>query len=228
MNGPFLQMMRDAPPGASFTARSVKAQVIHRILDHLPAGTGYAETNHMFIKTFSDVVMDAFGDSNIRVIVLRRYLPVVLKSFINMGYFSERNQVWPSWMHLPGTCDSAFVPPESDQTPDQYDLAIGYLLDIEARIHRFRSRYPDCILLETSLEALQEADNVATLFAGLGLQPTAQTLAMTGKITNQRSARKAAIDIDTTLEDCRERIVSYLENCAHHGVAVPPLPQLEW
>lgn len=227
MSGLFLKMLQDSPPEASFKARSVKAQFINKILDQLPAGTGYAETNHMFIKTFSDIVMETFRECNIQVIVMRRHLPAVLKSFINMGYFSERNRVWPAWMHLPGTCDSAFVPPESDRSPDQYDLAIGYLLDIEARVQRFRSRYPDCLVLETSLEDLQVADNVATLFRDLELQPTAQTLAMTGRITNQRSARKAAIGIDTTLEDCRQRIVAYLQNCERNGVAVPPLPQLE-
>jgi len=227
MTGPFLQMMLDSPPEASFAARHVKVRVILKILDHLPAGTGYAETNHMFIKTFSDVVMESLRECNIHVIVLRRSLPAVLKSFINMGYFSARNRVWPAWMHLPGTCDSAFTPPELDHAPDQYELAIGYLLDIEARVQRFKSRYPDSIVLETSLEALQVEKNVTALFAGMGLQPTTQTLAMTGAATNQRLARKAAIGIDTTLEECRHRIDAYLDNCERAGVAVPPLPQLE-
>jgi hypothetical protein len=227
MSGVFLQMVTSNPPADSFRERSIKAGVIRQILDRLPAGTGYAETNHMFIKTFSDVVMEAFQDCNIHVIVLRRYLPAVLKSFINMGYFSARNRVWPAWMHLPGTCGSAFIPLESDQVPDQYDLAIGYLLDIEARVQQFRMRYPDCVLVETSLEALQDIESIEALFAGLHIHPTERTRDMTGRITNQRVARKAQIGIETTLEYCQERIDVYLENCAKHGVAVPPLPQLE-
>jgi hypothetical protein len=225
MSGPFLQMLCDRPPAASFARRSIKAHVIRRTLGRLPERCGYAETNHMFIKTFHDVVMEHFRDCDIRVIVLRRYLPAVLKSFITMGYFSDRNTVWPAWMPLPGTCDSAFLPPQPPE--DQYDLAIGYLLDIEARIERFRSCYPGAVLLETSLESLQAAEHVMSLFAGLGLQPSARTAAVTGRITNMRSARKAAIGLDTTLEYCRRRIEAYLENCVRLGAVVPPLRQLQ-
>lgn len=227
MSGSFLQLLRDRSPETSFTQRSIKSQAIRQILARLPATCGYAETNHMFIKTFYDVVMENFQDCSIHVIILRRYLPAVLKSFINMGYFSERNHVWPSWMHLPGTCDSAFIPPESTTAPDQYDLAIGYLLDIEARVQRFTTRYPGCTLLNARLEALQEAENVAALFASLDIQLSARTLPMTGRIINARSARKAAIGIDTTLDYCRRRIDVYLENCARNRIPVPPLPQLE-
>lgn len=227
MSGPFLQMLCGRPLEASFARRSIKAHVIRRLLGQLPARCGYAETNHMFIKTFWDVVMEHFRGCDIRVIVLRRYLPAVLRSFIRMGYFSDRNAVWPAWMPLPGTCDSAFRPPASAAAPDQYDLAIGYLLDIEARVERFRSRYPGCRLLETSMEDLQVTENVTNLFTGLGLQPSARTAAIAGRITNRRSARKAAIGLDTTLDECRRRIDVYLENCARSGIKVPALPQLQ-
>ncbi|MGB7934241.1 MAG: hypothetical protein WCH04_18860 [Gammaproteobacteria bacterium] len=180
----------------------------------------------MFIKTFHDVVMQQFGDYPIKVIVLRRHLASALKSFITMGYFSDRNQAWPSWMHLPGTCGSEFQPPVLDRNPDQYELAIGYLIDIEARAQRFRQRYPFCEVHDVRLESLQDPSQVESFFRELQLEPGPQTLRVAGWPVNQRTRRKVEIGIKTTLEYCEQRIVEYLRVCREHGVRVPVLPQI--
>jgi hypothetical protein len=170
--------------------------------------------------------MEQLQGHQIKIIVLRRYLPAVLKSFITMGYFSNRNRVWPAWMHLPGSCDSAFIPPAQGRLPDQYDLAIGYLIDIEARVQRFKDRYPDCDIHETTLEALQEPDEVSSLFNWLEVVQHPATRDRLGKVTNDRASRKSEIGIDTTLDICTGRIHAYLEACRLAGVCVPPLPQM--
>jgi len=192
----------------------------------LPPGTAYAETSHMFIKTFFDVVMENFKNQPVKIIVLRRHLPSVLKSFVNMGYFSQRNVVWPSWMHLPGTCESAFQPPPLGRNPDQYDLAIGYLIDIEARAQRFMEHYPGCSIHEVQLESLQQPAEVESFFKELHLSPTPDTRDMLGRPLNKRSRRKAEINIDTTLEYCEKRILDYIIKCQKHGIIVPTLPQM--
>lgn len=226
MSGHYLHMICHRGLEATFTERSIKAQAIWQIVSNLPPGWIYAETNHMFIKTFFDVVMEAFKDHEIDVIILRRSLPQVLKSFITMGYFSERNQIWPAWMSLPGTCNCAFQPPPADRALDQYDLAIGYLLDIEARAQRFKLRYPDCRIHEIRLESLQNSDDMADFFVALGLSPTAATQDGLGRRINERSRRKAEIGIGTTLKYCEQRIEEYLWKCLNQGIEVPPLPHM--
>jgi hypothetical protein len=226
MSGPFLNMVRKKGLANTLSARSVKVQAIHEILGELPRRTMYAETNHMFIKTFFDVIMEQLKEDVITVIVLRRYLPAVLKSFINMGYFSKRNKFWSSWMHMPGTCDSAFIPPSLGRNPDQYDLAIGYLIDIEARAQRFIRQYPECEVHEVRLELLQNSPDVERLFEELHLQPTPETIDTVGRPVNERSQRKLEIGIKTTLEYCEQRISEYIGRCQESGINVPLLPQI--
>lgn len=221
MSGPFLQMVCQHGLRPTFAARSVKAQEIHNIITRLSPGTLYAETSHMFIKTFFDVVMQHFGERVVQVVRLRRYLPAVLKSFINMGYFSDRNRVWPSWMHLPGHCDSAFYPPTLPREPDQFDLTIGYLLDIEARAQRFRERYTGCKIHEVRLESLQSPTDAVTFLEALNLTSTPETLALAGKLVNERTRRKAEIGISTTVEYCEERLQDYIRICQMRGSKLP-------
>lgn len=221
MSGLFLQMVCQQGLKETFAARSIKAQAIEHIIGQLPAGTLYAETNHMFIKTYFDVILQYFGEHIVEVIRLRRRLPDVLKSFINMGYFSDRNRVWPAWMHIPGRCDSAFNPPPLQRQPDQFDLAIGYLLDIEARAERFRAHYPDCKVHEVRLESLQTPEEVDSFFAVIGLSTTPTTLEMIGKPANERTQRKAQIAMPTTAEYCEERIRDYIHSCRASGCSLP-------
>jgi hypothetical protein len=226
MSGPYLRMICEKGLEATFADRRVKAHTIWQIVSRLPPGWVYAETNHMFIKTFFDVVIEAFKDHEIDVIILRRNLPQVLKSFITMGYFSEMNQVWPAWMHVPGKCNCIFQPPATGKPPDQYDLAIGYLLDIETRAQRFKLQYTSCRIHEIMLESLQTLDEVKSFFTALGLSLTAATQDMVSRSVNERTHRKAQIGIKTTLEYCGQRIQKYLHKCREQGIEVSLLPQL--
>lgn len=228
MTGPYLRMAQELGLEASFATRAIKAQAVWQRLSVLPPGTIYAETSHMFIKTFADVVMAAFRAHEVDVVVLRRWLPAVLKSFVAMGYYSDNNPgAWGAWFHAPGAGHCAFRPPVFDAPPDQYDLAIGYLIDIEARARRFMEHYPQCRVHEVRLEGLQSAEQVATFFAALRLEAKPETARLSGMRVNDRSQRKAQFGIETTLEYCEQRIYTYLERCRTQGVDVPPLPQLD-
>lgn len=227
MTGRYLRIVLERDPGESLSERSIKARAIRQRMTVLPPEAIYAETSHMFIKTFADVVMEAFADHDVEVIVLRRYLPSVLMSFITMGYYSDRNPAaWHAWMHTPGTGHCVFQPPPFDGTPDQYDLAIGYLLDIEARAQKFRERYPGCRVHEVRLEGLQTPDEIRSFFKRLRLEPTERTWELAGARINVRSQRKAQFGIETTLEHCEQRLRQYLQRCRDHGIAVPALPQM--
>ena len=92
MCGAYLKMAMRADLKASYEMRKVKVMAINLKLLFFSEHIAYAETNHMFIKTFFDVVMDYYR--NVDVIVLRRPMHKVLKSFVELGYFSDKNSHW--------------------------------------------------------------------------------------------------------------------------------------
>lgn len=76
----------------TYANRCIKAKAIKDLLKVQTKETIYAETNHMFIKTFFDVILKGFNPDSyeINVIVLRRYMPAVLKSRVELGHFREK------------------------------------------------------------------------------------------------------------------------------------------
>lgn len=225
MTGEYLQMVTNAPYPESFSRREIKAASLKKKILKLPYGYSYCETSHMFIKTFFDVIAATF--SNVQVIVLRREMAYVLKSFIEMGYFSsqERNDLpihWPNWMIKPNSITSAIPIIEDYENMDQYERCIAYLLDIDARAHRFSETYPWMPTHQIRLEELNSRKNVARFFKQLNLTPTSDTYRLIGTKVNIRESKKKKINIQTSLGYCRERIDQYIEKVEKSGVLLPP------
>jgi hypothetical protein len=225
MCGEYLKAAMEQSLPATTAQRMVKVDGLRKILGTLPSGHIYAETNHMFIKTFHDVVMGAFSTESIDVIILRRDLVKVLKSFINLGYYSDRNEAWPDWMHRVPSGVSLIRPPDSFEEMDMYDRSISYLIDIEAQAQSFPQKYPDCRVHEVFLDELQDIETVHCLFQRLNLSPTARTQEIVGVRVNERQQRKEEIQIATTEAICEERIELYLKRCREKGIAMPVLKQ---
>ncbi len=208
MHGAHLHRINAAPLAESYAERRIKVDGIARLLAERPWATTYAETNHMFIKTFFDVVLDELHD--VEVIHLRRDPVRVLKSFIELGYFSSLNQVWPDWMSSPNAATAAGRPLDKDHALDQYDLCIAYLSDIYARAARFRRDYPHIVVHEVRLEDIVEPPGVLAFFDRLRLTPTSRTAETTGRVVNQRSHVKERISNPTDLTECGRRLDEYI------------------
>lgn len=207
MIGQYLKMIHAWPYEATRAERRIKCEGLREILRTVDPASVYAETSHMFIKTFFDVVLEEF--TNVEVIVLRRDLAHVLKSFIEMGYFSDRNRHWRGWMSSPEAATAALPPIRPEATLDQFDRSIAYLLDIEARAERFKLQYPGVPLHEVTLESLNTVDEINNLFAALRITPTAQTREILGRTINERPFVKERVNNPTTLEICRARLQQY-------------------
>lgn len=219
MNGSFLHMINELPYDRTAKKRRIKCNAIKKILNGLPAGQIYCETNHMFIKTFFDVVIKEFR--NVDVIILRRELSHVLKSFVELGYFSSKNTAWPDWMSSPNAQTRAINCIDKDENLDQYDLCIAYLLDIEARARRFQREYPQVNTYEVCLESLCHYPDVITFFEKLKITPTGQTREMTGRVLNSRKEAKMRYDNFSEIEYCEERIKAYIKKSMLLGIDVP-------
>jgi hypothetical protein len=212
-------MINDNPYADSFHERYIKNHAIKNKLLRLPKGTIYCETNHMFIKTFFDVVLSEF--KKVDVIILRRELSLVLKSFIQLGYFSNRNSNWPHWMSSPGAKTAALKCIAADEVLDQYDLCIAYLFDIEARAIRFQNDYPWVRIHEVRVESLSDYSNVQKLFANLAVTPTNETSKFYMKKINVREEMKNEVNDNVDLEYCKERIAMYLDKAKTMGISLP-------
>ncbi|GFE71052.1 hypothetical protein [Chroococcus sp. FPU101] len=223
MNGSYLSLINQYDYNYSFKKRRIKSQSIKNILLKLPKDKIYCETNHMFIKTFFDVVIHDF--KNIEVIILRRRLASVLKSFIELGYFSSKNPNWSGWMSSPNAVTSAISCIASDQNLDQYDLCIAYLIDIEARAIRFQKTYSWLKIHEVRLESLIEFSNIQELCKQLKVTPTEKTENMYKVKINQRSSAKLKYGTQQVgIDYCQQRIKQYIDKATQKGIVIPSLP----
>jgi hypothetical protein len=219
MSGEFIDMINSKPMEASREKRRVKAAAIAEVLRGSGPEEIYAETNHTFITTFYDVVLEEFH--NVDVINLRRGLALVLKSFIEMGYFSPLNPLSFAWMSSPNAITAALPAIGPDTTLDQFDRCIAYLLDIEARAERFRVNYSNVRTHDVRLEQLNEINFVENLFARLDLIPTAATRELCGLTSNERQRRKKQIANRTTIDQCQTRLTEYIRKAEAHGIKIP-------
>ena len=217
MCGEFIEMINTHPLEATRDTRRVKAEAIAKIVGR--SKEVYAETNHTFIKTFYDVVLERFA--KIDIIILRREFARVLKSFVELGYFSDRNPNWQKWMSSPNAVTAALPALAPDSEMDQFDRCIAYLIDIEARGERFKKDFANVPTHDVRLEDLNKIDNVIALFDSLGLRSTSATKKLVGQIVNEKQRRKSSVTNPTTLEECERRLAEYIAKARARGLKLP-------
>ncbi len=222
MSGAPFRRTLEVPLSESVEERQFKANAIHQALRDSDAHV-YAETNHMFIKTFYDVVLRYLDADSLDVVVLRRSMEATLKSFVEQGFFSERCVYWPLWMATPQG-------PNAELTirfplEDQIDRALSYLFEIEAKAQRFVADHPQVRVHSVWLEQLQTQHQVASLLKRLELPAGPNVLSAAGRRINARVERRETIGLRTTLAACRERIALFQERAAKSNTALPVLPR---
>lgn len=220
MSGDFIAMINSKPLATTRERRRIKSAAIAKTLRAMQPNETYVETNHTFIKTFFDVVLEEFR--NVHVIILRRDLVLVLKSFVELGYFSPLNPRAENWMSSPNAATAALPALAPDAELDQFDRCIAYLIDIEARAERFRKEYPHVPTHEVDLEQLNDIRFVKTLFERLGLKATWKTRRLCGRKVNEKQRHKERIPNPTTLEECRRRLADYIARAKQRGIELPP------
>jgi len=188
MNGRYLDMANRYPYRETIRKKQIKSTATRKIQDGRAPGRVYCETNHMFIKTFFDVILSDF--EKVQVVILWRELALVLKSFSELGYFSPKNPVWSEWMSRPNARTSSLPCIAPDVELDHFDLCITYLFYIEARTVRFQKAFPDVPTLDVRLENLNDFEQVRDLFARLRIEPTEKTITVSLRTMSERKEKK--------------------------------------
>lgn len=219
INGRLLWMAMNRPAGESYGQRRIKLLGINRSLSHLDSNSIYAETSHMFIKSFHDVVLDYY--ENVEVIILRRPLHQILKSFIELGFFSNINPVAARWMHKPGSANSAAELLKPLDEMDQYEKCIAYLLDIEALARAFTLSHPDIKIHEITLDSITESGGARRLFQQLGARWTEASDRLYSSVINRRTAYRSAIGAFAPEEYCKQRLNQYIQQAQDAGISIP-------
>lgn len=217
MTGSLLYAAVGKPLQESFNRRQIKLIGINRQLLRMKESMTYVETSHMFIKSFYDVVLDYYR--NVTVIVLRRDMSKVLKSFLELGYFTTINPHWKLWMHEPREGNGVVPPILPFSEMDATDRAIAYLLDIDGRAEKFARDYPAVPSMEVSLEDLETNSGSRRLLQGLDL-PMMDDGLVAELARNERQEFKP-LSNRVSLEYCRERILGYLAEAGNRGTRVP-------
>lgn len=221
MNGRFLEMAMNKPPAASFVKRRIKLLGINRTLSRLNSETIYAETSHMFIKSFHDVILEYY--ENVEVIVLRRPLHKVLKSFIELGFFTDINPISARWMHNPGSTNSRAEILKPLEEMDQFEKCIAYLLDIESMAQAFVTNHPDIKTHNTTLDTLTKIEGAKRLFHDLGALWTQESDKLYSRKVNRRVAYKHAIAALVPEKYCLERLNQYIQQAQDAGKSIPEI-----
>lgn len=208
MTGGFLRLADCSPLQDSYARRMIKVIGICDHMRRLPSDSIYAETNHMFIKVFHDVVLDSFPRAT--VVILRRDMAATLKSLVNLGYFSNRSWHWRLWMQARTSHTAVVNPPRPFEELDAVDRAIAYLADIEGRTAQFKTDYPDTPIIEARLEEISQPAGAEKLLRSLDLRVNSEALRGTNARINTRADLKHCPEKQITLEQCKERIHAYV------------------
>mmetsp|Transcript_10116 Transcript_10116/g.37007 ORF Transcript_10116/g.37007 Transcript_10116/m.37007 type:complete len:505 (+) Transcript_10116:61-1575(+) len=120
-------------------------------------GHTYIETNPNFKMWFWDIVFEFFVRNkflgcSVDVLIVRRYVPALVKSLYELGWFTEKDGY--EWMVTANSINSPVKAPLPDESMDAYDKLISYIIFTEAitqmiikdanghpriRFHEFRS-----------------------------------------------------------------------------------------
>ena len=199
-----------------------KVKAIRQTIKTMQPDHIYVETNHMFILTFYDVIMNHFSD--VHVVLLRRYLPWVVKSFLDLNMFVNGDSTTKYWTSSPNSPSAAVKTFAADDQLDQIDRCIAYVIDIEARAQRFKQTYPNTPVVEKRLPDLNDRQHAQDLFDRLHLRSTEATWQVCGQVyNNKRSIKKS----DHSEQHIRDRILQYLQKCQDVGIELPELPHLD-
>ena len=199
MTGPCLRDVGYLGFEATLEARRQKVDAIRQEFEHLPASTVYADTSHMFVKTFADVVFDAFEHHTISVIDLRRDPIAIARSFFALDYFGPNGGSWKDWM-LPPTTPFAPYRLRADEVQSQFDLIFGYLVGIAARTRELRSLTPQANWIDVDLSDLSTTDGAQRLFEQLRVKPPGDLTSVLGEKVNIKATRKNTVNQDLPTE----------------------------
>lgn len=205
----------------SFQERAdIKLSAIRNELEGTPLNVGYAETSHMFVKTFADVLLNRLGDvANITVVALHRPLTRVIWSQLRLGWFSPGHSGHRVWYYdVQELHESERKVSFNFNLTTAVDRLIGYNADIlhrEAELRQQigkmqeRGRWDSVRVVDVNIDDLSSPSEITQFLRNLGLRVDRQRIQLLSKQDdNTRELKKDRVAVDISIQDVERRVDS--------------------
>lgn len=221
---PRLWDLKNRPLAESYLMRKqVKLGQINELLSRSFVDI-YAETNPLFCTLWQDVILDTLSEHDVTVLILKRSLSEVLKSLLDLGWFTTRDGHY--WMVTAYSVNSLIRPviPSHEATPA--DFVISYLLNVEMYGQLITQRCVESghrVIEVYSKELFGNQKNILDLLVKCGLRPNTEKLSkLSDEKYNKAGMRKKLFD--TPLDSCMNNLQEYIDKCGANAIELPALP----
>lgn len=223
--------------------RNLKLNGIIQHFQRFPSNDVYVETCPNFKTWFWDVILREMGGNEddgyhfqIDIIVLRKYIPALLKSIYSLGWFTK--QAGYSWLPTANSVNSVTTAIDTEEKLNPYQKIISYLINTEAFTNKLKlltqQLYPYVRFYEYRSEELYRKEGVLKLIHEMGLEDrvTSFTESLGGKMIDKYSSKtdpnvKTSQLATTTLEECERQVENYLQIAHTKRIHLPELPHLK-
>lgn len=228
MTGQYLQnVILDGKREETFEERAhIKLNAIREVLEGTSVNVVYAETSHMFIKTFEDVVLQKLGNvAQISIIFLHRPAKNTIYSQLQLGWFTKGHSGKNNWYY-----DASDVHASERQSSfrtnssSRLDALIGYNVDVlqrglqldkEIRRRHKRKEWKHVRIFESLLMDISgEAEaGVYRLLSNMGLTVDEKKLSLLSTHDkNARNVKKDRFNNYSRIEDVESKLDYYRNN----------------
>lgn len=213
------------------------------------AGSSYADVSHMFVKSWYDVldawlaIHDPQGIKYaVDVVVLRRYLPLVLRSYLIADKWSWTPTLnlatWGGGEYTVHHRHMATLPPMFEHgAEDSVDMVLGYLVDMELQYHAFRRSHPHFNYYEFRAEELfSNVDGTGKPVGGVRrllslmqlepLEPLCMRVLGNAAPVNPHVEWRVGDAVAVPLDVYLARSLAYIGRYMKAGVPMPDFPHL--
>lgn len=199
------------------TRSALKLGAIRKQLEGTSSNVVYAETSHMFIKTFADIILQLGDIANITIISLHRPLNQIVLSQLHLGWFSPNHSGHHEWYYdVSEVHESERVLPLGLKFTTAVDRCIAYNADILQRgedlrhdVHEMQQagRWENVHFVDVNITHLSSPSNVRLFLNTLGLGVDQRRLQLlSNQDDNQRETKKDRVQSVITIEEVAQRI----------------------
>lgn len=184
----------------------------------------YVETNPLFCSLWQDVILDELHNHEVIILILRRNTSEVLKSLLDLGWFSTRDG--NNWMTTAYSVNSLVQPIVTESAATPSDLIISYLLNVEMLAQKIKQYCKEHELTVIELDSNQlfgSNEIITSLFTRCGLHADVKQL---NSIVFERKNKPGISKklLDTPLDACTRTIDNYLKLCREQSINIPEFP----
>jgi len=176
----------------------------------------YFESNHMFIKNFSDEAVREFKNK-VKVIHLVREPMHVAKSFIAIDSIPGKTETGIAYklnpMHEDNLLSLKGVSLPENEIERNFCLCVWYWFEIQARAIAFQQKNPQIQFVSIRTEDLNDKIKLSSLFDILGLKINSTILnEVVGIKENLKSSEKKQIRKKTIPENKEYELYNFIKN----------------